>query len=808
MCFYVNERYCNTVVIREKICTTDVELLTISLRPFYLPREFQQLFYTLVYIHPRSNATAAAQLIADVMHKLDSICPEAPKFFLGDFNHCNLKKSLRTYEQYVTCSTTQKNTMLDLCYSSVSGAYKSLPMPSFGASYHDSVYLMPVYKPVFRRLEREERTVKIWSEASISSLQACFECTDWQSFYDGCDDMNELTDTVSSYITFCVDSVIPSKKVVIFPNNKPWVTKELKSVINKKKRIFYSGNPLEKKAVSREVKVEIRKAKMKYRNKIESLYCRGDLRAAWTGIKSMASINQSSCETKQVIHVNGVDNTDLVNVFNSFFSRFERSDFVNDISEMRESLVPQNGLVITQGNVTNLFKKVNIRKAAGPDSICGRALCHCADQLSEVFTTLYQMCVECGQIPAIWKTSIIIPVPKSNNPRELNEFRPVALTSLVMKTFEKILKDEIVSLIDGKLDPLQFAYQAGKGVDDSKIFILDRLYKHLEKPNSHARLLFADFSSAFNKMQPHILIERLASYFNLPDQILLLLLNFLTDRLQQVFVNGHMSSIITSNTGSPQGCVLSPLLFIMYTDSCRTSQQGSYLVKFSDDTALLSLLQGAQSGHGSALLQFVKWCDDNFLDLNVTKTKELIIDFRKNRFNPETSIIHGGNVEIVETYKYLGTMFDSNLKFDKNIESITKRGHQRIHLMRKLNSFNVSQRILCNFYYSFIESLLTFSFVCWFYGLSVRDKNSLSSIVKICSKIIGVQLTDLSSLWKKRVLQKARQVMSHPDHVLSQEFCLMPSGRRYLSPPRKTNRYANSFIPSAIRLLNTVDSGN
>lgn len=167
--------------------------------------------------------------------------------------------------------------MLDLCYGSVSGAYKSLPMPSFGDSYHGSVYLMAVYKPFFRRLEREERTVKIWSEASISSLQACFECADWQCFYDGCDDNNELIDTVTSYITFCMDSVIPSKKVVIFPNNKPWVTKELKSAINKKKIIFYSGNPLEKKTASREVKVGIRKAKMIYRNKIEICIVEGTL---------------------------------------------------------------------------------------------------------------------------------------------------------------------------------------------------------------------------------------------------------------------------------------------------------------------------------------------------------------------------------------------------------------------------------------------------------------------------------------------------------------------------------------------------
>ena len=91
--------------------------------------------------------------------------------------------------------------------------------------------------------------------------------------------------------------------------------------------------------------------------------------------------------------------------------------------------------------------------------------------------------------------------------RTSEDFRLVALTSLVMKNFEKILKDEITSLISGRLDPLQFAYQAGKSVDDAKLFILHRAHKHLEKLGSHVRLLFADFSSAFNKMQPHILIE-------------------------------------------------------------------------------------------------------------------------------------------------------------------------------------------------------------------------------------------------------------------------------------------------------------
>ena len=807
VCFYVNQRYCNTVVVRERICTPDIELLTISLRPFYLPREFQQLFFTIVYIHPRANASAASQLIAEVTHRLDAICPDAPKFVLGDFNHCVLDKTLRTYEQYVTCATTHRNSTIDLCYGSVSGAYTSLPRPPLGSSYHNSVLLMPLYTPSFRRLPCEEKTVKCWSDDSTSALQACFECTDWQCFFDACgDNMNYLCDTVSSYVTFCVDAVIPSKKVVVYPNNKPWISKELKSVINRKKQIYCIGSALEKKAVSREVRNEIRKAKLKYKEKIEVQYSSGDLRAAWQGIKNMASINQHANETRTSISVNGVECSDLPNSFNHFFSRFESSDFSESISLCKKSLEPLNEIVISQECVTTLFKKVKIRKAAGPDAICGRTLHYCADQLSGVFTRLFQMCADLGQIPKLWKTSTIIPIPKSKNSKELKEFRPVALTSLVMKNFEKILKNITVSLIQDKLDPLQFAYQPKKGVEDAKIFIMDTVYKHLEKPKSHVRLLFADFSSAFNKMQPHILIERLSSYFNLPDQLLLLILNFLTERVQKVFVNGIMSTTTVSNTGSPQGCVLSPLLFIMYTDSCRTSLENRFLVKFSDDTVLLSLLQGSEVDHGPALPEFIDWCDENFLDLNVSKTKEMFIDFRHANIVHKASVIHGEDVQSVESYKYLGTVFDSQLKFDINTESIVKRGQQRIHLMRRLNSFNVSERILRNFYCSFIESLLTFSSVCWFNGLSIKDKNSLNSIVNVCSKIIGVKQRDLCSLWENQVKKKAKSILSQPDHVLSGQFMMMPSGRRYQAPVRRTNRYSRSFVPSAIRLLNADSS--
>jgi len=112
-----------------------------------------------------------------------------------------------------------------------------------------------------------------------------------------------------------------------------------------------------------------------------------------------------------------------------------------------------------------------------------------------------------------------------------------------MKMEKKIIKFLILAVTERNLDPIQFAYWSGRGVDDTKLFILNTLYRHLEGPQTHARILFADFSSAFNTIQPHILANKLASHFSLDNHWVLWITDFLTNRLQRVFVNGCFSEL-------------------------------------------------------------------------------------------------------------------------------------------------------------------------------------------------------------------------------------------------------------------------
>ena len=217
-------------------------------------------------------------------------------------------------------------------------------------------------------------------------------------------------------------------------------------------------------------------------------FANNNTKSVWQGLRQITQYKQS---------VAAINNSDpsFPDQLNEFYSRFDK---LNTSPEQRllpsdSSLCPP--FVIDQAQVRTLFRRLNKRKAPGPDNISSSTLRNGADQLCTVFTDIFNSSLEQCRVPMCFKTSMIIPIPKKSNVSTMNDYRPVALTSVVMKVFERIVLRYLKSVTAGIMDPLQFAYQTNRSVDDAVALALHYMLNHLERPGTYVRVLFIDFSS-------------------------------------------------------------------------------------------------------------------------------------------------------------------------------------------------------------------------------------------------------------------------------------------------------------------------
>ena len=542
----------------------------------------------------------------------------------GDFNHTCLSKALPRYKQHVDCST-RKDETLDHCYTVYKGAYHASARAPLGKSDHNTVILIPAYR-------QKKKTVKKWSLESTEALRGCLECTDWSVFEHACTDLDEYTDTVTAYVSLCVESCIPTRTVCGYANDKPWFTKEVKNKLVAKGAAFRSGDGKEFRRAKYDARRANARAKAEYKDKLEDQFASNNTHAVWQGLQTITHYKAKSATISS-------DPT-LPDRLNEFYARFDRqysaaaeplhlhppssltpvptagpppqntslplviscrlqppphppshqtglwssavassssphppshqtglwSSAVASSSSPHPSShrtglwssavassphptppptgpasghqlsppaptptppptgpasghhlslqapttnppptgpasghqlsppAPPTGpsaaarhqppppdlpsrplpslhlwsdavpgppgppFVIQEREVRILFRSQNPRKASGPDNVPPATLRSCADQLAPVFTALFNKSLEQCHVPRCFKTSTIVPVPKKPSIASLNDYRPVALTSVVMKVFERLVLRSLKAASDHQLDPHQFAY--------------------------------------------------------------------------------------------------------------------------------------------------------------------------------------------------------------------------------------------------------------------------------------------------------------------------------------------------------------
>ncbi len=234
-----------------------------------------------------------------------------------------------------------------------------------------------------------------------------------RTFINISSDISKFTNVALSFVNTLTEQATETVTISTFSNQKPWVDRTIRDVVNHCTATCNAGlllgNMSEYKASCYALRRAVRAAKFRYRERIESHFQLNDSRRMWQGLKTICSSgNKSSAEVRADLL--------LAKELNTFYGHFEC-----------------NG-----GSAT------------------GHVLRSCADQLAGLFTSIFNESLATSVVPTSFKKSVIIPVPKNSKPSCLNDYCPVALTSIVMKVFERLLKNHICSSIPATLGPLQF----------------------------------------------------------------------------------------------------------------------------------------------------------------------------------------------------------------------------------------------------------------------------------------------------------------------------------------------------------------
>ena len=146
-----------------------------------------------------------------------------------------------------------------------------------------------------------------------------------------------------------------------------------------------------------------------------------------------------------------------------------------------------------------------------------------------------------------------------------------------------------------------------------------------------------------------------------------------------VRVDNNTSVTLILNTGAPRGCILSPLLYSLFTLVCMARHNSNTIIKFADDTTVVGLItDNNETAYREEVRDLVVWCQNNSLSLNVIKTKEMIVDYRKRGTKYVPILINGAVVEQVESFKFLGVHITNKLTWSKHSKTVVKRARQNL----------------------------------------------------------------------------------------------------------------------------------
>ena len=247
---------------------------------------------------------------------------------------------------------------------------------------------------------------------------------------------------------------------------------------------------------------------------------------------------------------------------------------------------------------------------------------------------------------------------KKGSKLECSNYRPISLLSNIDKILERLIYNRLYNFLVKKeiIFLLQFGFRQKYSTTHALIHLTDKIRHEIDKGN-YARGIFVDFQKAFDTVDHHILLKKLA-YYGVRGISNKWLTSYLSNRKQFVSINGYKSNLADVKCGVPQGSVLGPLLFLIYINDLHVATKYSEVHHFTDDTKLLNFNNCVKSinkqvNHG--LKNLSNWSETNKISLNVAKIELVLFTSSKKQLDCYLKIkLNGKRPWETDSVRYLG----------------------------------------------------------------------------------------------------------------------------------------------------------
>ena len=295
---------------------------------------------------------------------------------------------------------------------------------------------------------------------------------------------------------------------------------------------------------------------------------------------------------------------------------------------------------------------------------CALFLKRTADVMAPRLSVVFWWLVCLGSFPAYWRQANVTPIPNDPPSFSVANYRPISITSVLSKVFGHLVSVCVGQFMDssGVLPTTQFVYCKGLGTCDALSYVSHTMQSVLES-GQEARIVQFYFSAAFDRVNHLGILYKLCSV-GIGGSVLSIFTQFLSNQSQHVMVDGFRSKLVNVVSGVPQGSVLDPLLFLLYTPELFSILENK-LISYADDSTLMVVVPspGVRVAVSESLIHYLgrvsEWCDLWGMKLNASKTKTMIVS-RSHTMHPQSAPLTIGRTVLKESddLVILGVTFD------------------------------------------------------------------------------------------------------------------------------------------------------